>query len=234
MSRTQSQSSRGLTAGSNSIINNKNTRFPAFAGNDGEQLRSYFIAATYSLIIHMLVILLLFGCIKTANPKQVGYKNVVQAYVITEPVIIAKHESSMHHTSENKNAIRAHSVIPAQSGIQKFQKLLDPRVREDDYFQKQKGNPNHLLIILHNQIQQQINNSNYNLPESLNKRSADVQFLLSPNGEVSNVNIIESSGVTFLDNLALRAVQAIEPCVEAKKYLAASSYFRIKVYYNPH
>ena len=110
--------------------------------------RSYVIAAIYSVIIHSLIILSFFNYIKTEQPKPVGYQNVVHVYVITEPVIIAKHQSSVHHTSEH-----------IQGAINRVGR--DDRAptagKNNDYGQKRTGKTKQLLIILQNQNQQYIN-----------------------------------------------------------------------------
>lgn len=187
--------------------------------------RSYVIAAMCSLFIHILIILCLFNYVYIANQKPVGYKNIVQAYVMPEPIIISKRRGVIYHVQQNP------AVKPRDDGLCRG---VIYHAQRDDNQQRKSGNPEQLLIILHNQIQQQINNNNYELPEALNKKSAEIRFLLTSTGEISDINIIQSSGMIFLDNLAIQAVKDINPCNAARKYLNTKSYFKIKVYYNAH
>ncbi len=181
----------------------------------------------------------MFNYIHATHQKLIGYKNIVQAYVIPDPIIISKRRGVIYHAQRDP-AVKQQDDGLCRGVIYHAQrdpavKLRDDkRVRGDDYLQRKSGDPEQLLIILHNQIQQQINNNNYELPEALNKKSAEVRFLLMPSGGISDINIVQSSGILFLDNLAIQAVKAIAPCNAARKYLNTKSYFKIKVYYNAH
>jgi len=185
--------------------------------------RSYFISSIYAIILHILIILLLFNYIQHEKSSAVGYQQVLQAYVIKHPIIIAKHKlrHRQHHISSllPKTTIQSHNISQQKSPSPSGEWLgMGPKNSQ-------------LLIMLHNQIQQYINDSNNDLFASFGHRAATVQFLLTTQGQVAAVHVIKSSGVRVFDNLALQAVSSIEATSLAKKYLIKDTYFRIKVVY---
>jgi TonB family protein len=197
-------------------------------------IRCYLIAACYSVAIHILVVLLLFVLFESNPTQRIGYRYIVNAYVVNQPHIISKFEFQKHQLSDSFKSSK--HVIPTMIAIHGFKIksgiTSEPNVHNTSINRlKLFGKNEHLLIKLHNQIQQQINENIYNLPRILDSRPVIIQFLLTPQGTLNSVNIIKSSGIKILDNLATKAVTSIQPFYAAKKYLLTATYFRIKFYF---
>lgn len=184
--------------------------------------KPYLIPVTYSIIIHILIILFLFNYMQSEESRPVG-NQIIQTYVIHQPIIIARHKAALHQASVTK------PVVPDFQHKSLFKAGIMRSA--DEAHAPQAGKNNKLIIMLHNQIQQYINDHNYNLVTSLGPHAITIQFLLTPQGELGNIQIIKSSGVNMLDNLAIAAVRAIQPGYVAKKYLMLATYFNIMVYF---
>ena len=185
-------------------------------------IRYYLIAVCYSIAIHVFVVLLLLTYSKSNTIQRISYQHLVQAYVVNQPYIIFKHE--FHKYRQLALLKSPKHVIPAKTTIHGLE-------IKSTMTYEHIGKNEHLLIILHNQIQHQIDESVYNLPKTLDSRSLLIQFLLTPQGTLNSVNVIKSSGIKILDNLAIKAVTSIQPFHIAKKYLVTDTYFRIKFYF---
>lgn len=178
----------------------------------------YLLPTIYAIILHMLIILLLCNYIQPWKTRAIG-SQILHAYVVKQPIIIAKHKSELHHSASLLHKSPG-NAISAPAEIQKSSNTAP-----------QYGKNNQLLIMLHNQIQQYINDNNNDLLTSFGHRAATVQFLLTLQGQADAVHIIKSSGSKMLDNLAFQAVNSIEAANLAKKYLIRDTYFRIMVYF---
>lgn len=92
-----------------------------------------------------------------------------------------------------------------------------------------KNNP--LLKILHQAIA-----AKQSYPEeavSLNQTgTVKIKFLLFPNGQISHVSIIKSSGFANIDSAALTAVQAISPVHSTNLYLKKAEFFTIDIVFS--
>lgn len=59
-----------------------------------------------------------------------------------------------------------------------------------------------------------------------------IQLRLSPNGQISHVRVLESSGSTLLDQAALKAIRKASPLKLVKRYLTKQSSFMIDIIYD--
>lgn len=196
--------------------------------------RYFLIAACYSIAIHIIVVLSLFTYFELNTKQNIGYRHVVNAYIAIQPHIISRSEL-LHHQLLN-SLKSSHPVTPVTRTI----RGLKTRVKNATKYKVHAASINHLkllgkneqlLIILHNQIQQQINENIYTLPEISDPQPVIIQFLLTPHGTLNSINIIKSSGTKILDNIAIRAVTSIQPFYLAKNYLFKDTYFKIKFYF---
>ncbi len=185
-------------------------------------IRCYLIAVCYSIAIHVFVVLLLLTYFKSNSIQRIGYQHMVQAYVVNQPHIISKYEFQKYRPSALLKSPK--HIIPAKTTIHGL-KIKSTMTYEHI------GKNQHLLILLHNQIQHYINENVYNLPRILDSRSVLIQFLLTPQGTLNSINIIKSSGIKTLDNLAIKAVTSTQPFHAAKKYLVTDTYFKIMFYF---
>ncbi|KPJ67552.1 MAG: hypothetical protein AMJ43_04710 [Coxiella sp. DG_40] len=197
-------------------------------------IRHYLIATCYSTAIHFFTILLLFNYFKSNSIQRIGYQHLIQAYVVNQPHIISKHEFQKHQLpvlpKSSKQGTPVKTILnklKIKSGTAFERNVPNTPINHS----KLSGKNEHLLILLHNQIQYHINENVYNLPKILDSQSVLIQFLLTPRGSLNFINIIKSSGIKILDNLAIKAVTSIAPFHPAKKYLVHNTYFRIKFHF---
>jgi TonB family protein len=87
---------------------------------------------------------------------------------------------------------------------------------------------NMLLKILHDTIA-----SKLVYPDSalLLKKTGTVKIglTLHPNGQITNISILKTSGLDSMDNAAVSAVQSIPSIEQARIYLVAEKYFSVDV-----
>ena len=129
-------------------------------------------------------------------------------------------------------------VMPAKFGIQSQRyKNLDTRFRRHDISHghaysnipaiDSKTN-NILLKILHDTIADKLI-----YPDSalLLKQTGTVKIglMLYPNGQITNISILKSSGAGSMDAEAMIAVQSISLIEQAHVYLTAAKYFSVDV-----
>ena len=85
-----------------------------------------------------------------------------------------------------------------------------------------------LLALLHSAIQKE-QHYPLNAIETERQGTSTVKFFLFPNGKITNLQIVKSSGVESLDLAALAAVQHAVPFQEVDTYLQSAQEFSIDV-----
>lgn len=174
-------------------------------------------AVFLSILLHVLIIAGLIAHFQ-ANRILVGSGVTLKAYVYHEPFLIKKAAkvasigsvvSQNNKLSKNGNLLSEQQNHVGKNSLQ--QKMLS-------------GRYDSLVIILHNLIQQQISISDTLSAIAQNKK-VSVVFKLFPDGHIESVNIVHSSGVLLLDNLARNAVLNIQPVHMAVKLLDPKIFF---------
>jgi protein TonB len=93
---------------------------------------------------------------------------------------------------------------------------------------KQQGQVNPLLLLLHDQIQQ---NLSYPLSAKLltEQGITRLRFAMDRQGTISKISIVKSSGYPDLDQAAITTLQNISPLSNAANYLQQPQYFEIDI-----
>lgn len=160
-------------------------------------------AIVLSILFHVLIIAGFIFHFQV-NKISVGSGVILKAYVYHVPFLIKK-TLKIASTS---------SVVRQNSKLLQNGHLLSQshnNIGENSLAQNESvGKYDSLAIVLHNLVQQQINISDTLSVVAQNKK-VGVTFTLFPDGHIESVNIVRSSGVLLLDNLARNAVLSIQP-----------------------
>ena len=158
----------------------------------------------------MLLIILSFLWHRFHQHKLVG--STLKAQLVIEPVIITRKANAVsrpEHIRVNKQKSTTTTNTIATS--QNFHTVTTTVTHQGHYDQ--------LLLLLHNQVQTQINAMAYRVPNFLRNRTAKICFVLSPNGYLKNIQIQQSTKASILDQMAKQAVSVMQPIDAAHKYL---------------
>jgi TonB family protein len=138
----------------------------------------------------------------------------------TKPVLINETKTPVLRLSANKRP--SQPMTSSKSSPAKTDKLT---ISEQAHASPSK---NVLLTMLHELIA-----AKQHYPESalaLNQTgSVLISFTLHVNGELTNIVLIKSSGITSIDSAALSAVKAISPVNLASFYLTKREHFSVEV-----
>ena len=61
---------------------------------------------------------------------------------------------------------------------------------------------------------------------------ARIEFVLHPDGSINDAHLVHSSRTRSLDNAAIKAVESIEPFLDAREYLDQPQAFQVDVVFN--
>jgi len=124
-----------------------------------------------------------------------------------------------------KNKENCPKKIPIMKKTMAQQTVIHTQQQKSD---TKKTIDNILLKILHNKIA-----DNLSYPDSalMLKQNGTVKIglLLFPNGQLTHISILKSSGVTSMDSAAIAAVQSIPVIEEAHAYLSTAEFFSVDV-----
>ena len=167
-----------------------------------------------SIILHSIIILLLVFNVYGYN--KIGEKNKIN-YI---PIFISENKIKMQHTNTQ--------IIKKTKHLEKIaihkQKMEKKVVRAHE----SPGDYSALLIYLHNKIQ--ADEAYPKIATELNQTGVvELQFLLQPNGMISNLTIKTSSGYQSLDQAAINAMHMATPFVQTKTYLHKPEWFSLPV-----
>lgn len=96
-----------------------------------------------------------------------------------------------------------------------------------------KNQQSALLLQLHNLIQQKLTANPIDLPDSISPHPIKLSFTLLPNGTITNILIIKSSGIAYLDQHILNIIQnpiplKIQPSPSTKSHQLTITVFAQK------
>lgn len=189
--------------------------------------RSYLIAVTLSIFMHLTVFGFLFNYNWLKTKSHVGNQVAVRAYAVNELAIIAKTKAANHN---HKNTNEADFHRNSNKGIQHQHQHKNTASQLQ---QKQiAGKYDALLVILHNQILQQVSAEKYLLPAYFGSRTATAEFSMTPAGTIHNIRITKSFGIRTLDNFVTNTINNLQPFIPAKKYLNASTEFKLDIIFS--
>lgn len=188
----------------------------------------YFL---FSLLAHcLLIIYIILNYWPKHNRNTI---NLLQAYVPTE---FENPTNTKHEKQTTKLAlpIHAQNKINIMHAVQESpitQKILPitPKQSVPETITHNRIEAKRMIIkILHQAI-----SATQHYPEiaaELNQQgTVTVKFLLFPDGHLSDIAILKSSGFTVLDEAALLAVRSISPAKNAGSYLQKSEFFSVDV-----
>lgn len=170
-----------------------------------------------SIVLHSLLLLALAWAVQSYFVKG-NAGHILNAYVLRAPAP-EKHSTLATPTAASSKNSMQKAVIPTEVGIQnKEKKALDPRLRGDDESvttETTVAAPNasqieQLLQIIANDIQQNLHYPHLAQTHILQGQSV-LQFDLDPEGEVQNIQLVQSSGVAILDEAAQQAIRESSP-----------------------
>lgn len=170
-----------------------------------------------SIILHAIILALFipysFHHLSELKPGDSDHQ-AIDAYVF--PDIVSHHETA----------------INSKSGIalskQKIEKRTTAQTHEQSRASSKGEQTQGLFALLHNAIQKQ-----QQYPESAQEMGREgrstVSFMLFPDGHVSKVIIIHSSGMQLLDSAAIAAVTRAAPFVGIEQYVHEAGAYNIDV-----
>lgn len=183
--------------------------------------RGMTMAVCLSILLHILIIAGLFFHFQS-NKISLGNNVALKAYIYHQPYLIAqkkKFSGKFLSAGQNNKLLQHGDLLSWQQNNCSENSLTQKTLR---------GKHDELLIMLHNLIQKQIAYVDA-LSLVAGNRKTKVAFDLLPNGHVEQVKIQHSSGLKFLDNLAVCAVKEIQPVAAAKRFLRSKRHFAVDV-----
>jgi len=91
--------------------------------------------------------------------------------------------------------------------------------------QKNRGNPDELLLLLHDMIAAQVQRI-YSIHRH---QEIYVEFTLYPDGHITNINLLEATASAELNLAMVQAIAAIQPIAQAKKFLVVAQSLKIRI-----
>lgn len=189
-------------------------------------LKKYFLL---SLGVHLFLILnaLLYFSHQTLPNIN---NNKISTY------IYSTHAAASQHVTTSNQRIPAPMQISKRPSLQRS--LLKPpplssslvKSRHPDAHKEKNEieRDKNILQLLHNAIAE---NQTYPEPAMALNQTGTVKigFNLHPDGRLTNIQIVSSSGFTSLDNAAIATIIAISPLPTARYYLEQIRYFTVEV-----
>ena len=176
-----------------------------------------------SLSLHVIIIGILVYLFLPNSLTQTGDRKIVSVYLTQLPAMIK--------TISSNNQSIIHRINKAQHGTTGLKQLTIHNPIHSSLSINKAGQYNKLLILLHNKVQQQINNENYLVPDFLKGKSTQLNFSLSPQGVIKNIIVKQSSGLKSLDQLAVQAMQNSQ-LPQADQFIKTTQQFTIKIVFN--
>ncbi len=172
-------------------------------------------ALCISILVHTLIFLALAWALHSYSLKRTSH-SIVNAYFVQS-------EMTQNHLFPAKSAIAKASpmqraVIPTKVGIQPSEAgALDSRLRGDDkpaivetMRSPSTSEINTLLQIVASNIQHNLHYPHL-AQTHIQQGQSLLQFDLNPQGDLQNIQVVQSSGVAVLDEAAKQAIQASSP-----------------------
>lgn len=94
-----------------------------------------------------------------------------------------------------------------------------------------KNDISELARKLHDLIQENIARPN-EIRDLMKNKNIEVSFTLLPEGNITDIQITKSSDINILDNLAINAIQSIQPVKFAKSFIQEKEQFKINIIFS--
>lgn len=182
------------------------------------------IAILSSLFIHSLVLIFLFASTQSNLAKKNSFKlpgveHIIQTSLVQPPIQTKKPEPAKEKpalaktrptpSQEEKNVIKTLKKQRAQKHTKPAKLATKREAIKQIKQQAKKMNGkqlNQLIMIVYQQIEQHKRPLRNRL-----KGQAMIKFTLLQTGQVKNITILKSSGVTAIDEAALKTIQMAAP-----------------------
>jgi TonB family protein len=178
----------------------------------------------FSLFLHGILLILLLGFFHPFKSPPIGTVKIFNAHLAIKSGLLLRQQrlsemkQSLQHIKQDKQMIEKKG-IPLKNEWAKRSKTAVIAFKEN-------GDKNALMILLHNLISQ---HQQYPQRAVLLRQTGNIEvgFTLSPAGEVSHVQVLNSSHFASLDTAAIQAVEAINPVLDAHLYLQKEKSLRV-------
>lgn len=184
----------------------------------------YFL---YAALMHLLLFLFAIYWL----PQQ-GINRIAAKFVPTYLYRASSHVSTQAFHQQMKS-LPTPSLHPVKTALKRRVAMTknasyQPQTPSRNYAVQNKQEENIILNLLHTAIAEK--QMYPEIAAALNQTgTVTIQFLLFPDGHLSNISVAKSSGIPSLDTAALAAVQAISPAKAAGSHLQQSQFFSIDI-----
>ena len=186
-----------------------------------------------SLLLHAVILLFIFFAwhqIETINKCNKAENNILQAY--TYSLNTTSSSISRAITSENK-IIKKPNTTDSKESI-KRKKISESTNKSESSENKtinSEQTTDQLINLLHAAIQAQ---QQYPHNALIQKQTGTVtvSFILFPDGQITSIKIMQSSGFESLDEAAVNAVKNAAPIKEVSSYLTTAKNFNISLHFS--
>ncbi len=161
------------------------------------------------------------------KPLVAKHTGNIKAYVYHEPALIARHSSKAFPRSHVR-----HKYSRTKPRINSDRNKLmreSENISSQDNAAQFSGKKNKLLVILHNKIQQAVDDDLQSLPPFFKGRYLVVRFKLLTNGRISSILFLKKSGVEIIDRQVGRVLSSIVLARIAQRYLRKSALLRVHI-----
>lgn len=179
-----------------------------------------------SILAHLFLLLFFVSIYTYKNRDDKKLKRLLQTYVYSTnsnqkmAKKIAKNQGKINY----KSMLIAHNTVGSKNKFHSRFKSMQNHVR----YEIKNDNDNQLLKILHDEIavKQVYPENAVTLKQT---GTAKIRFLLHPNGQITHILVLQSSGFSSLDAAASASVQSISPVGEAHAYLTIARFFSLDI-----
>lgn len=200
-----------------------------------------------SLLLHLLLVINVSGVLFIYRPKAEDRPYVYTPSYLYHPKMVMPPMPQSHMVQHKQSHVAAQKTVPtARDGIEKPVPIH--QIRSEN--QPQEMNPNQLYQLKplqyspHSEPPDEKSDTKVNIPllnlihEAVASRlvypkaaidfnesgTVKIGFVIYPNGELTDVTLVQSSGSDILDNAALTAVNTMWPVHGVDKYLTKPRY----------
>lgn len=186
----------------------------------------------FSVILHGIFFLLISMRLSFfTTPRTLGFpdSSLLYSYVITEQPQKTL-ATSMQQNSQVVHQKSSKKMITSSKKPELALKSMPTQATSvSTASAKPQGLPTQTLLALLHQAIQKHQQYPENAQEMRRQGRVTVKFVLNPDGTVSNVALIKSSGTDSLDHAALAAINDAAPYVFVNHYIHSSQEYRIDV-----
>jgi TonB family protein len=190
-------------------------------------------AALAALLLHSVIIVALmlhFHWAPERNLSDAKHAPIVLSYLYEakNSHTLTAHTNKLIHAKPLSEAIQKKTTKPSTITQRSVNKPLASAAKKAIFTNQNQHASDSLITLLHEAIQAQ-----QQYPETAlamqRAGQATVEFTLAPDGKVSNLHLVKTSGTASLDQAAIEAVRSAGPFQHIEHYLSSTRQFQIDV-----